>query len=140
MCLWFRAGEENNLGCDGILWHVLRDDNASAEGHGGAASAERCERKSTGASLYSVSSVMALMASIATGELTNFGPRIPFYSSAGLAASAAVLVAAARRERAGVDTHPEPALRANWTSQQDALAGTPNAARWAKGEAARAST
>ncbi len=42
---------------------------------------------------YFVSSVMALSASIATGELwKHFGARIPFYSSAGLAALAAVLV------------------------------------------------
>ncbi len=42
---------------------------------------------------YFVSSVMALSASLATGELwKHFGARIPFYSSAGLAALAAVLV------------------------------------------------
>ena len=43
---------------------------------------------------YFVSSVMALSASIATGELwKHFGARVPFYLSAGLAALAAVLVA-----------------------------------------------
>ena len=42
---------------------------------------------------YFVSSVMALSASIATGELwKHFGAQIPFYLSAGLAALAAVLV------------------------------------------------
>jgi MFS family permease len=42
---------------------------------------------------YFVSSVMALSANIATGELwKHFGARIPFYSSAGLAALAALLV------------------------------------------------
>jgi MFS family permease len=42
---------------------------------------------------YFVSSVMALSASIATGELwKHFGARVPFYLSAGLAAVAAVLV------------------------------------------------
>jgi MFS family permease len=42
---------------------------------------------------YFVSSVMALSASIATGELWNhFGAQIPFYLSAGLAALAAVLI------------------------------------------------
>jgi MFS family permease len=42
---------------------------------------------------YFVSSVMALSASVATGELwKHFGAQIPFYLSAGLAALAAVLV------------------------------------------------
>jgi len=42
---------------------------------------------------YFVSSVMALSASIATGELwKHFGARVPFYLSAGLAALAAVLL------------------------------------------------
>jgi MFS family permease len=42
---------------------------------------------------YFVSSVTALLASIATGELwKHFGARIPFYLSAGLAALAAVLL------------------------------------------------
>jgi len=42
---------------------------------------------------YFVSSVMALSASIATGELwRHFGARVPFFLSAGLAAVAAVLV------------------------------------------------
>jgi MFS family permease len=51
---------------------------------------------------YFVSSVMALSASIATGELwKHFGAQIPFYLSAGLAALAAVLVTtgAPRRRR-----------------------------------------
>jgi MFS family permease len=43
---------------------------------------------------YFVSSVMALSASLATGELwKHFGARVPFYLSAGLAALAAALVA-----------------------------------------------
>jgi MFS family permease len=43
---------------------------------------------------YFVSSVMALSASVATGELwKHFGARVPFYLSAGLATLAAVLVA-----------------------------------------------
>jgi MFS family permease len=45
--------------------------------------------------LYFVSSVMALSASIATGELwKHLGARVPFYLSAGLAVLAAVLVTA----------------------------------------------
>jgi MFS family permease len=44
---------------------------------------------------YFVSSVMALSASVATGELwKHFGARVPFYLSAGLAALAAVLITA----------------------------------------------
>ena len=44
---------------------------------------------------YFVTSVMALSASVATGELwKHFGARVPFYLSAGLAALAAVLITA----------------------------------------------
>ena len=48
---------------------------------------------------YFVTSVAALLSSVATGELwKHFGPAIPFYVSAGLAALAAVLITISPRE------------------------------------------
>ena len=49
-----------------------------------------------------VTSVAMLLASLLTGELwKHFGPRVPFYFSAGIAAVAAVMLMASRRRKTG---------------------------------------